>query len=39
MLKQIAKAAEKVAKKSNTSSEIWLIFHQPKKPACLIKKD
>lgn len=39
MLKKVAKIAEKVAKSSNTASEVWLIFHQPKKPISLIKKD
>lgn len=39
MLKKVAQIAEKCAKSSNKSSEIWLIFHQPKKPIALIKKD
>lgn len=39
MLKKLAKLSEKVAKSSNTSSEIWTIFHQPKMPKSLIKKD
>lgn len=39
MLRKISRIAEKIAKNSNTSSEVWLIFHQPKKPVSLIKKD
>jgi len=39
MLKKVSKIAEKIARNSNTASEVWLIFHQPKKPMSLIKKD
>lgn len=38
MLKFLAKVAEKYAKASNTAC-FWLILHQPKMPASLIKKD
>ncbi|MFR8103920.1 MAG: cyclic lactone autoinducer peptide [Clostridia bacterium] len=38
MLKFLAKVAEKYAKASNTAC-FMLIFHQPKMPASLIKKD
>lgn len=39
MVKTVAKLAEKTAK--NASSSCWFIgmFHQPKMPASLIKKD
>ena len=39
MLKLLAKIAEKRAKNTNTASFMWYIFHQPKMPASLIKKD
>ena len=39
MLKLLAKVAEKYAKSTNTACQIWLILHQPKMPASLIKKD
>ncbi len=39
MLKLLAKAAEKYAKATNTASVIIAVFHQPKMPASLIKKD
>ena len=39
MLKLLAKIAEKYAKSSNTACIIWGMFHQPKMPASLIKKD
>ena len=39
MLKFLAKAAEKYAKATNTACIIWWVFHQPKMPASLIKKD
>lgn len=39
MLKLVAKIAEKQAKSTNTASFIFNIFHQPKCPAQLIKKD
>lgn len=39
MLKFLAKAAEKYAKATNTACAIILVFHQPKMPSCMIKKD
>ena len=39
MLKLLAKVAEKYAKSTNTACIIWSIFHQPKMPASLVKKD
>ena len=39
MLKLLAKVAEKYAKSTNTASMIFTIWHQPKMPASLIKKD
>lgn len=39
MLKFLAKVAEKYAKTTNTASVIFCIWHQPKMPAFLIKKD
>jgi len=39
MLKMLSKLAEKYAKSTNTASFLFLIFHQPKMPASLIKKD
>lgn len=39
MLKTLAKLAEKYAKSTNTACAICSIFHQPKMPASLIKKD
>lgn len=39
MLKFLAKAAEKYAKSTNTACASLWIFHQPKMPASLIKKD
>lgn len=39
MLKLIAKIAEKCAKNTNTACVIYGVFHQPKMPAALIKKD
>ena len=39
MLKFLAKIAEKYAKATNTACcGVW-VFHQPKMPASLIKKD
>lgn len=39
MLKMLAKVAEKYAKTTNTTC-FWMgLFHQPKMPASLIKKD
>ena len=39
MLKMLAKIAEKYAKATNTTCFICGMFHQPKMPASLIKKD
>ncbi len=39
MLKFLAKVAEKYAKSTNTACLILGIWHQPKMPASLIKKD
>ncbi len=39
MLKFLAKVAEKYAKNTNTACMIFGIFHQPKMPASLIRKD
>lgn len=39
MLKLLAKVAEKYAKATNTGSAIFWIFHQPKMPTSMIKKD
>ncbi len=39
MLKLLAKIAEKNAKSTNTACLLFGIFHQPKMPAALIKKD
>ena len=39
MVKTIAKLAEKTAENSNSSCWILGMFHQPKMPASLIKKD
>jgi len=39
MFKALAKMAEKYAKTTNTSSFFLWVFHQPKMPASLIKKD
>ena len=39
MLKLLAKLAEKQAKSTNTACFIWGLWHQPKMPASLIKKD
>ena len=39
MLKLLAKIAEKYAKATNTACAMFVIFHQPKMPASLIKKD
>ena len=39
MLKLLAKIAEKYAKSTNTACVIYGIWHQPKMPASLIKKD
>ena len=39
MLRILAKIAEKHAKATNTACPWWGVFHQPKMPASLIKKD
>ena len=39
MFKFLAKVAEKYAKATNTACFIVGIFHQPKMPASLIRKD
>ena len=39
MLKFLAKVAEKYAQSTNTACKVLWIFHQPKMPASLIKKD
>ena len=39
MLKFLAKVAEKYAKATNTACFIMWVFHQPKMPASMIKKD
>ena len=39
MLKLLAKAAEKYAKVTNTACFMVWVFHQPKMPASMIKKD
>lgn len=39
MLKFLAKVAEKYATSTNTACRIVWVFHQPKMPASLIKKD
>ena len=39
MLKFLAKVAEKYARSTNTTCFFMSIFHQPKMPASLIKKD
>lgn len=39
MLKFLAKTAEKYAKATNTACVVMVVFHQPKMPASMIKKD
>lgn len=39
MLKLLAKIAEKYAKSTNTACVLFGLWHQPKMPASLIKKD
>ena len=39
MLKFLVKIAEKYAKATNTACAMFVIFHQPKMPASLVKKD
>lgn len=39
MFKFLAKTAEKYAKETNTACLLVVIFHQPKMPASMIRKD
>ena len=39
MLKLLVKISEKYAKSTNTACVAWGVWHQPKMPASLIKKD
>ncbi|WP_305133239.1 cyclic lactone autoinducer peptide [Thomasclavelia cocleata] len=39
MLKFLAKVAEKYAKATNTACFVFWVYHQPKMPASMIKKD
>lgn len=39
MIKYLAKIAEKYAKVTNTSCFVFWVWHQPKMPASMIKKD
>ena len=39
MLKFLARISEKYAKSTNTACNFFWLFHQPKMPASLIKKD
>lgn len=39
MLKLLAKVAERYAKSTNTACLLFGLWHQPKMPASLIKKD
>lgn len=39
MLKLLAKMAEKYAKSTNTACVLFGVWHQPKMPASLVKKD
>lgn len=39
MVKLLAKLAEKYAKSTNTACWLFGVWHQPKMPASLIKKD
>lgn len=39
MLKMLVKLAERYAKATNTTCMLMGMFHQPKMPASLIKKD
>ena len=39
MVKFLSKIAEKYAKTTNTACWMYGLFHQPKMPASLIKKD
>lgn len=39
MLKFLVKIAEKYAKVTNTACTLVFVFHQPKMPASMVKKD
>ncbi len=39
MTKLLAKLAEKYAKSTNTACFVYWVWHQPKMPASLVKKD
>lgn len=39
MIKFLTKIAEKYARNTNTTCWVYGLFHQPKMPASLIKKD
>ncbi len=39
MFKFLSKIAEKYAKATNTACLVLFVFHQPKMPASMIKKD
>ena len=39
MVKFLAKMAEKYAKTTNTACVVMWVWHQPKMPASMIKKD
>ncbi len=39
MFKFLAKVAEKYARATNTACLVILVFHQPKMPASMIKRD
>lgn len=39
MLKFLTKVAEKYARNTNTACAAFWIFHQPKMPVSLVKKD
>lgn len=39
MFKFLANVAEKYAKATNTACLVMFVFHQPKMPASMIKKD
>lgn len=39
MFKFLAKLSEKYAKVTNTACFVIMAYHQPKMPACMIKKD
>lgn len=39
MLKFLSRIAEKYAKATNTACPLFVVLHQPKMPASMIKKD